>query len=82
MDLPISSTGTVILATEAIIVTTHPIMGPKSERDLRAVRLQMKVISLIGNDPITIYGGKNRDLLSPIRWQRSQGALDPWVRAL
>jgi hypothetical protein len=30
MDLPISNTGTVILATEAIIVTTHPNMGPKS----------------------------------------------------
>jgi len=30
MDLPISSMGAAILATEAIVVTAHPNKGPKS----------------------------------------------------
>ena len=30
MDLPVSSMGTAILATEAIIITAYPNEGPKS----------------------------------------------------
>jgi len=82
-DLPTSSTGAAILATEAIVVIAHP-RYKDSKHDSRAngITNESNFISLIGNDQITIYSGKNHNLLPPIWQQKPQDMPDLWVRAL
>jgi hypothetical protein len=62
MDLPASSMGTVILATEAIVVTAHPNMGLSLWAWLKSngITNESNFISLIGNNLIIIYGSKTR----------------------